>query len=351
MLYDTSSEAQTVGYACGALSLLILGSRLVITQWRREPLDLSFWLVIVSMTVIVARMVTNYFYLEFGTASEALHDPNRFDEINYDLLKTGSILVLPARILITAVLWLQICILLVFYSRITSGLGWARLMINGTWAAVVLTFVAVILATLLECRPIHLYWQTSPNPGNCIRAYAQLLIQGISNIVIDLMLLVIAWPLVRLRKRSLYQYISLYTLFALGTFCIVITVIRVALIFSKDSSQTTRSLWASVQMFVSCFVANAPTIYGSFRVVRRKRPGQHSDQYADDSGRKRRSRHDTQSWLRIEEEIGLAPISPNILTPLPRASVIYDEETAPAPHSHALSAKDDVRGHDIGRAV
>ncbi|OTA58899.1 hypothetical protein K449DRAFT_314802, partial [Hypoxylon sp. EC38] len=179
-------------------------------------------------------------------------------------------LVLFARVLLTAALWLQICLLLLFYSRITSGITWADRLTKTAWITACLTFIAVVLATFLECRPISLYWQVDPDPGHCVRAYAQLLIQCIANIVIDILLLSIAYPLICLRKRSLSEYISLYTLFALGTFCIVITIIRVVLIFNEDSSQTTRSLWASVQMFVSCFVANAPTIYGSLRVVRRK---------------------------------------------------------------------------------
>ncbi|OTA98165.1 hypothetical protein M426DRAFT_43116, partial [Hypoxylon sp. CI-4A] len=179
-------------------------------------------------------------------------------------------LVLVARVLLTSALWLQICVLLLFYSRITSGITWADRLTKTAWVAVCLTYIAIVPATFLECRPISLYWQISPDPGHCVRAYVQLLIQGVANIVIDLLLLSIAYPLICLRKRSLSEYISLYTLFALGTFCIVITVVRIVLVFDEDSSQTTRSLWASVQIFVSCFVANAPTIYGSLRVVRRK---------------------------------------------------------------------------------
>ncbi|KAH9990741.1 hypothetical protein F4779DRAFT_609893 [Xylariaceae sp. FL0662B] len=333
MLDDTSTQAQTVGIACGASSVLILISRLAISQWRREPVNLSFWLVVLSIVAIVARTVTNSLYLDFGTSSQAHQYPDRFDDANSEQVKIGSMLVIATRVLMTAVLWLQICILLVFYSRITSGLRWARLMINATWVVVILTSAAVILATFLECRPVHRYWQIDPNPGTCICAFTQLLIQGISNTVMDLMLLVIAWPLVRLKKRNLHQYISLYTLFALGTFCTVITVIRVVLFFRKDSSQITRSVWASAQMIVSCFVANAPTIYGSLRVVRRRRSVQRSD--AGDNGRRKSWPPDTFSPMRIDEETGLAPRSRGILAPLPPASTFYDDATAPAPHDHA----------------
>lgn len=312
MPYD-SPEAQNVGYACAALSIIILAGRLVVSRWRREPFDFSFFLVVLSMLVITARVVTNNYYLKFGTANDVLHDPDFPEHNDTSRLKAGSILVLFARVLLTAALWLQICLLLLFYSRITSGITWADRLTKTAWVTVCLTFIAVVLATFLECRPISLYWQVDPDPGHCVRAYAQLLIQCIANIVIDLLLLFIAYPLICLRKRSLSEYISLYTLFALGTFCIVITIIRVVLIFNEDSSQTARSLWASVQMFVSCFVANAPTIYGSLRVVRRKRSGQRSGQgYLDTNGEpsSRPSRPEVESWLKMDEEIALRPITP-----------------------------------------
>ncbi|KAI0376939.1 hypothetical protein F5Y04DRAFT_194056 [Hypomontagnella monticulosa] len=340
MRYD-SDQAQHVGYACAALSILILTSRVVISRWRREPFDLSFLLVVLSIVVIVGRIITNNFYLQFGTANDALHDSQFPEGKDSNSLKIGSILVLLARVLLTAALWLQICLLLQFYSRITSGIIWADRLTKGTWITVVLTFVAVVLATFLECRPIDLYWQVDPDPGYCVRAYAQLLIQGLSNIVIDLLLLFIAYPLICLRKRSLSEYISLYTLFALGTFCIVITVIRVVLIFNEDSSQTTRSVWASVQMFVSCFVANAPTIYGSLRVARRKKSGPRSSPgYANGESSSRPSRPERESWIKMDEEIALEQTAPQVrhnpTPPLPARLSLdsNDSDIAPASPTH-----------------
>ncbi|KAI1407532.1 hypothetical protein F5Y13DRAFT_125794 [Hypoxylon sp. FL1857] len=333
---DNSPEAQQVGYACAALSVIILASRLGISRWRREPFDISFFLVVLSMLVIIARIITNNYYLEFGTANDVLHNPDFPEHHDTSRMKAGSILVLFARVLLTAALWLQICLLLLFYSRITSGITWADRLTKTAWITVALTFIAVVLATFLECRPISLYWQVDPDPGYCVRAYAQLLIQGVANIVIDLLLLFIAYPLICLRKRSLSEYISLYTLFALGTFCIVITIIRVVLIFNENSSQTTRSLWASVQMFVSCFVANAPTIYGSLRVVQRKRSGQRSEQgYANGELSSRPSRPEIESWLKMDEEIALTPIKRDTHNAPPAGATTYDGYNVPTSHHYS----------------
>ncbi|KAI1778776.1 hypothetical protein F4818DRAFT_229213 [Hypoxylon cercidicola] len=327
-----SIEAEQVGYACAALSVFILCCRIVISRWRREPVDLSFFLVLLSMIIIVGRIVTNNFYLRYGNANDVLHDPNVPDHEDPSRLKVGSILVLLARVLLTAFLWLQIGLLLLFYSRITSGITWADRLAKLAWITTLLTFAGIVLATFLECHPIELYWQVDPDPGHCVRAYIQLLLQGIANIVIDILLLTIAYPLVCLRKRTLSEYISLYTLFALGTFCIVVTIIRVALIFNEDSSQTTRSVWASVQMFVSCFVANAPTIYGSLRVVRRKRSGQRSaPSCANGELSARPSRPGRDSWIKMDEEIALRPTIPRTLT-VPPAAILCGTNITPALH-------------------
>ncbi|KAI0850676.1 hypothetical protein F5Y00DRAFT_231804 [Daldinia vernicosa] len=336
MQYD-SCEAQNVGYACAALSVIILISRVIISRWRREPADLSFVFVVLSILAIIGRIIVNYFYLTFGTTNEVLHDPHFSDHHDTSRLETGSILVLIARVLLTVGLWLQICLLLLFYSRITSGITWADRLTKTAWVTAVLTFIAIVLATFLECRPISLYWQINPNPGHCVRAYVQLLMQGIANIVIDLLLLFIAYPLICLRKRTLSEYISLYSLFALGTFCIVITIIRVVLIFNEDSSQTTRSLWASVQMFVSCFVANAPTIYGSLRVARRKRSGHRSTPgYASDEPLSRPERLERDSWIKMDEGIALKTTAPGVHhnpTPPFTTAISDNDDILPAPQS------------------
>ncbi|KAI1212029.1 uncharacterized protein F4807DRAFT_385799 [Annulohypoxylon truncatum] len=341
MAYE-SSEAEHVGYACAALSVFILAIRIVISRWRREPFDLGFFLVVLSMLVIIGRIVANNFYLQFGTANDVLHNgivPSSDDEYR---LKVGSILVLLARVLLTAGLWLQVCLLLLFYSRITSGITWANRLTKITWATLGITFVAIVLATFLECRPIELYWQVEPDPGTCVRAYVQLLLLGISNVVIDLLVLLIAYPLICLRKRSLSEYISLYTLFALGTFCIVVTIIRVVLIFNENSSQTTRSLWASVQMFVSCFVANAPTIYGSLRVARRKRSGHRSaPDYASGEPLSRPSRFERESWIKMDEELASKSTAPEVrdslISPPPPAVIPHDDDDPIVPASRSRS--------------
>ncbi|KAI0487782.1 hypothetical protein F4859DRAFT_510351 [Xylaria cf. heliscus] len=343
----TSAEtADQVNYATTALTLVILLTRMVLWLWRRERIDASFILVAVSTVIVIARIVVNEFYLKYGNAADVIKHAGYFNEQNLADVKTGSILVLVARVLITTILWLQICILLLFYTRITYGVNWVAWVVKITWVTVVTTYIGNILITFLECRPITLYWQVTPDPGSCVQAYGQLIDQTISNIILDILLIVIAYPIVGLRKRTVAEHITLYTLFALGTFCIIISIIRIVSVHDSGSSQVIRSLWASVQMLVSAFVANAPNIYGSVRAVRMKRSSAGSTPapgYGLNTVRNNRARPGPdETWLKMDDNdyIALTPNSQSYIRPLPPATTFYDDQTAPAPYSHQPSLED-----------
>ncbi|KAI1260389.1 hypothetical protein F5Y18DRAFT_256678 [Xylariaceae sp. FL1019] len=338
--------AKQVNYATTVLSLLILVSRNVLSLLRRERLDVSFVLVSASVVAVIGRIILNAYYLDFGNAADAAKHGGSLPLDDLHRVETGSILVLAARALITVVLWLQIAILLVFYTRITSGINWVAAMIKITWASMLATFTAIELVTFLECRPITLYWQVSPPPGTCVQAYGQLYTQTISNTILDLMLIVIAWPIIKLRKRTVAEHVTLYTLFVLGTFCIIISIIRIVSVRDHQSAQSTRSLWASVQMLVSTFVANAPNIYGSIRDLWRRKMTGHSSTTGGKNN-KRRSGYYRQgqrdSWTRVDDELleFAYPTSPSyMLKPLPPATTFYDDATAPSPYSHPSSVDD-----------
>lgn len=269
----TAAQAKQANYTCAAISLIILLTRAAVSRRGQKAIDLAFWLVALSIVVVITRIVVVFYYLLYGTASDVIRDADYFNSHDLSRVVAGSKLSLAARVLITASCWLQICLLLLFYSQLYTmkGIRWVAHTIRLTWFGAGLTFLAVVLATFLECRPLHLYWQVQPSPGSCIKGYVQLLVQCISNIVLDLMLLVISYPILFCKGRSLGQHFRVAALFILGTFCIIVTTLRLVSVFDSGSAQPTRSLWASIQMVVSTFVANAPTIYGELKVQKRKK--------------------------------------------------------------------------------
>lgn len=275
MEHVNADVAKVANYVCSFTSLVILSTRLVATRHRDKKFDFASILTALSIVILVARVIVVYFYLHYGTSQDHFYTATGTTFSSDDLsdIRIGSILALISRFLITTFYWLQICLLLLFYSSMVRDVHWVN-SIKACWLAIGVTYITVVLLTFLECRPFHLYWQVEPHPGKCVRAYAQLLTQGICNIVLDLALLVISWPLLSVRSRTLSQNLRVGTLFVLGFFCIIATCLRIAYIYAEDSYQPVRSFWASIQALVSTFVANVPTIYGCFQLARRRKSEQ-----------------------------------------------------------------------------
>lgn len=51
------------------------------------------------------------------------------------------------------------------YKRVLRSVHWANVAMRFYWAILAATYVAVQIATVVECRPIYLYWQVLPDPG------------------------------------------------------------------------------------------------------------------------------------------------------------------------------------------
>ncbi|KAG8626354.1 hypothetical protein KVT40_005299 [Elsinoe batatas] len=108
-----------------------------------------------------------------------------------------------------------------------------------------------------------------PAPGNCVKAYSQTMVQCISNIVTDVILMAISVPILFIQGSRTSHKVRIFGLIALGAFCIVITCLRLTYIFKAGSLQATRTFWASISILVASVVANAPVIYGSLKIMRR----------------------------------------------------------------------------------
>lgn len=96
-------------------------------------------------------------------------------------------------------LWVAKFTISEFLKRLTSQV-WKRSYEVGLhiirWFLMV-TFVAVIIATLAECQPFYKYWQVVPDPGgNCRQGYAQLITMGSSDVITDLLLVAFPIPIV-----------------------------------------------------------------------------------------------------------------------------------------------------------
>ncbi|KAL2062395.1 hypothetical protein VTL71DRAFT_6661 [Oculimacula yallundae] len=166
-------------------------------------------------------------------------------------------LLLPARIFYALFLWCMKMCLLELYLRICKNLPTYRKI--GLWirASLYVTFVIIVLVTLLECRPINLMWNQDPAGVSCRRARGNLVTMGVANILTDLALIIFPISFLRQAGLDFSRFLRLGILFALGSLIIITTIVRLPLILRTDA-QPIRSMWASIEIACAIVVANAP---------------------------------------------------------------------------------------------
>jgi hypothetical protein len=96
----------------------------------------------------------------------------------------GSQMILAGRLSYAGFLWMMKVVILLWLEKVTGNLWPYNAAIRSMYVLLGLTFLGVIMATFLECRPVQLYWQVFPDPGNCVQAKTQLLAMGVMNMFV-----------------------------------------------------------------------------------------------------------------------------------------------------------------------
>jgi hypothetical protein len=125
-----------------------------------------------------------------------------------------------------------------------------------------MTFLSIIPATVLECRPLHVFWDAHPPAVyKCRQGLGNLVTVASWNIVTDIVLILFPVPIVWDAPLALGKKIFVLALFGLGLFTVAVTIIRLPLIIRSDVTQRSRSLWASIEIMTATVVTNAPFYY------------------------------------------------------------------------------------------
>lgn len=150
------------------------------------------------------------------------------------------------------------------YEKVLRGIRWF----------LVVTFFAVVVATLVECHPFDHYWQVVPDPGpRCRNGFAQVLTMGTADIVTDILLIAFPIPIILRSTMPAKRKMSLVFLFSLSFLLIAITAYRMYAIVDSHGRQQLRTLWASIEILAAAAVSNF-LVLGSFvrdRGVRKTR--------------------------------------------------------------------------------
>ncbi|GAB1739684.1 hypothetical protein NU219Hw_g4628t1 [Hortaea werneckii] len=210
-------------------------------------------------------MAVAHVVLIYGTNNVQI-EGNNFTELDIRHRRIGAGLVLAARILYAAFIWVSKLTVSEFLKRITIRI-WRpsyEKVLHGIRIFLALTFIAVIIATLAECQPFEDYYQLIPDPGpQCRQGYAQLLTMGTCDVITDILLVAFPIPIVLRSGQTWKRKLQLGSLFSLSVIMIALTVIRMKEVIEHRGRQQYRTVWASCEILASTVVSNA-VILGSF---------------------------------------------------------------------------------------
>ncbi|ERF76976.1 hypothetical protein EPUS_02689 [Endocarpon pusillum Z07020] len=215
--------------------------------------------------------------------------------VEYQVRVAGSKLHITAWSLYVSTLWcLKLCFA-VFYTRLTAGLTHMRIRVYIAYAAISVTYVAVMATLLGSCQPFNHYWQIHPNPGNqCTPAISTVncLVVVVLDVLTDIYLLHIPLLMLWDAKLSRLKKFFLIVLFSGGIFIIMAGIIRVHFILAPGrKGGLAAAYWGKCEILVAFIIGNVPMIYGGFTVLLRQ---------SKDSKVSARMRLKTKGWLGAE---------------------------------------------------
>lgn len=172
-------------------------------------------------------------------------------------------------------LWLVKFALLGLYYRLVPQRTKMRIFLNITTAVAIASTIVIILMNLFICVPVSLNWSLDPNnfcySSTAVRPF---IISVILNIVVDVAIFIIPFPVIRAVKNGgTRRKIGLTITFSLGLITIIVIVIRAVLLALSGSVVQTAVLTA-LECCISIIVACLPSLRPLLKSIsERKRSG------------------------------------------------------------------------------
>ena len=128
-------------------------------------------------------------------------------------------------ILFTVCVTLSKLSVLCFYSRTFAINRTVRLSLWSLGGFTVAWCISILFSIIFQCSPIQSAWNPTV-PGKCINLYAFFIGQGVPNVLIDFILLLLPLPFLLRLHVKLPQKVALIGVFMLGYLVIAISIAR-----------------------------------------------------------------------------------------------------------------------------
>ncbi|QDS71908.1 hypothetical protein FKW77_000396 [Venturia effusa] len=231
-------------------------------------------------------------------------------------------------------IWTLKACMLIIYLRITEGLKQSRLVIYcATYT--LLCFIGTEFALFFSCRPLALYF-TVPTPNYQCSSYQHYeIVQGVLSISCDILILIIAMPIliaVRLPKR---QKMILLFLFGLGLFVIVAAILTKVYCLVPSLISYQYMNWYFREATIAMLVTNIPLMWslvrdifpGLKRWINDSMGDYEAHPWLKNTSSARRSRVPRELALRMEANTtATTSASRENMLPIPHISPVIDDD-------------------------
>ncbi|WQF82341.1 hypothetical protein CDEST_07355 [Colletotrichum destructivum] len=231
--------------------------------------DYLVWVAILFYTV-QSTLAYSVGSVAHGLANNGMPDKKRAalspNDTEYELRIIGSKIQVAGWATYSALIWLLKLAMLVFYLRLTQGLGRRyRIRIWIGFGLVLATFLGSICAIFLACIPFHKYWQISPDPGNSCQAAVSLPIVWTSfaaNVSTDIYLILIPIPLLWESTLRLAKKIASTIVLGAGIFVLICATLKsVFVLVDPVNGAELAGKWGTRETFVAVVTTNLPMIF------------------------------------------------------------------------------------------
>lgn len=177
---------------------------------------------------------------------------------------TGSKWVFVSEQAMILTIWsLKLCMLFI-YRRLTEGLKQKKL-INMLFVWVACGFIGTELCLFLACRPLVQYWAVPASDVQCASYQHYEITESIFNTSSDIMMLIIAIPLLFTIRLPVQQKAVLLIVFGMGVFVIVAAILTKVYCLVPSLITYIYLNWYFREASVSVYVTNLPALWSLLR--------------------------------------------------------------------------------------
>ena len=155
--------------------------------------------------------------------------------------------------------------LILLYHRIFGVVRWFRYMLVAAESIVACYFIVCLFVAVFECNPVSYYWDKANIRGSCINQTQFYRWNGVANMLIDLLILCLTFPMVWRLKIGTRQKVTLSSIFLLGTFVFAASIVRVVMfnqlkLQDEPYTNVEPAIWTVVEQSLGITCACLPTL-------------------------------------------------------------------------------------------